>query len=409
MLESHPDWKPSLRLGHDEIQATDEVRFQRKVNRNARARPADLPPPDPNQPPATHQTPDQPPAAHQPPDQPPDHPPAAQECPHCPSRLDLINSLLEENRQLKKELDEYRWNENLLDGNNEKVLYYTGLPTFAMLQALLLHVVAYLPHGPLKKLSPFQQLLLFLMRLRLALPLQHLAHLFRVHRTTASEVFHHTLGVMYDRLSPTIFWPTRECLWASMPHEFVEAFGKNCAVIIDCFEVFTERPSCMEARSQSYSHYKHDFTCKYLIGVTPQGMISFISKGAGGKATDQFVTENCGILDKLLPSDVVLADRGFNIEESISLMYAVLKIPAFTRGRAQLEAKDVEETRAIAHLRIHVERVIGVCRNKYTILNSTVPVQMLLCCENEPDTTTLDKIVVVCCALANLCPSVVIG
>ena len=38
------------------------------------------------------------------------------------------------------------------------------------------------------------------------------------------------------------------------------------------------------------------------------------------------------------------------------------KIQAFTKGRAQLDAKDAEETRAIAHLRIHVERVIGLVR-----------------------------------------------
>ncbi|KAK7879850.1 hypothetical protein WMY93_033485 [Mugilogobius chulae] len=63
---------------------------------------------------------------------------------------------------------------------------------------------------------------------------------------------------------------------------------------------------------------------------------------------------------KLSPGDVVLADRGFDIKESIALMGATLKIPAFTRGRSQLEAKDVEQTRKLAHVRIHVERVIGV-------------------------------------------------
>jgi len=58
----------------------------------------------------------------------------------------------------------------------------------------------------------------------------------------------------------------------------------------------------------------------------------------------------------------------------------------------------VEETRAIAHLRIHVERVIGVVQNKFKFLHSTGPVNMLLKCEGE-NIMVLDKIVTVCCAL----------
>ncbi|XDV34388.1 hypothetical protein PO909_004549 [Leuciscus waleckii] len=33
MFENHPDWKPSLRLGHSDVKQTDEARFLRLVNR----------------------------------------------------------------------------------------------------------------------------------------------------------------------------------------------------------------------------------------------------------------------------------------------------------------------------------------------------------------------------------------
>ena len=72
---------------------------------------------------------------------------------------------------------------------------------------------------------------------------------------------------------------------------------------------------------------------------------------------DKKLTESCGILDKLLPGDVVLADRGFDVSESVGMMQARLHIPAFTRGKSQLSAIDVENTRTIANVRIHVERV----------------------------------------------------
>ena len=64
----------------------------------------------------------------------------------------------------------------------------------------------------------------------------------------------------------------------------------------------------------------------------------------------------------LLPSDLVLADRGFNIEESVGLYAARLQIPSFTKGKPQLSALDIETTRSLANVRIHVERVIGAVR-----------------------------------------------
>ena len=191
-----------------------------------------------------------------------------------------------------------------------------------------------------------------------------------------------------------------------MPHQFVESFGKNVAAIVDCFEVFIENPSNVLARAQTFSQYKHAYTMKYLIVITPQGVISFISEGWGGRTSDKHMTEQSGFLNKLLPGDIVLADRGFNIRESVGMMCAEVKVPTFTRGCSQLDAKDVEETRAIAHLRIHVERVIGVVRNTFKFLHSTVPVNMLIKGEGE-NLMPLDKIVTVCCALTNMCKSVV--
>ena len=56
---------------------------------------------------------------------------------------------------------------------------------------------------------------------------------------------------------------------------------------------------------------------------------------------------------------------------------AKLHLPAFTRGKNQLSALEVEESRSIANVRIHVERVIGNVRQKYSILKGTIPLNFL--------------------------------
>ena len=49
--------------------------------------------------------------------------------------------------------------------------------------------------------------------------------------------------------------------------------------------------------------------------------------------SDVKLTEECGLLRKLLPGDVVLADRGFTIQESAGMYCAEGNTPPFTRGK----------------------------------------------------------------------------
>ena len=126
------------------------------------------------------------------------------------------------------------------------------------------------------------------------------------------------------------------CLKKTMPIVFRKHFP-NCVVIIDCFEIFLERPTHLLAQAQTYSSYKHHNTVKYLIGITPQGTVSFISEGWGGRTSDKYITEHSNLLDNLIPGDTVLADRGFDIKDSVGSMLSRLELPAFTKNQTQLD------------------------------------------------------------------------
>lgn len=301
------------------------------------------------------------------------------------------------------------FDQDYLRDDDAKVSFYTGLPGYDILVKTFNYVSPYVTRKTIS-LNPFQEMVMVLMKLRLNVPLQDLAYRFGVSLPTVSRIFAHWLFIMDVRLSPLIKWPGREDLWRTMPQSFKFSFENKTTVIIDCFEVFCVKPSNLLARAQTFSSYKHHNTVKVLIGITPQGTVSFVSQAWGGRTSDKYLTENCGILNKLLPGDLVMADRGFTIHEGVALKHAKLVIPAFTKGKAQLDPVEVEMTQGIATVRIHVERVIGLLRRKYTILEGILPTHYLTCDPSdipEAQVPIIDRIIRVCSGLVNLCGPIV--
>ena len=289
-------------------------------------------------------------------------------------------------------------------GSPDKVAFYTGVPNVAVLDIIFGMIEEYLT--PNAKLSKYQQMLLCIIRLRMNYLFRDLAYQLNVSVATVQRAFHCTLDLLYAKLSFLIRWPERSQLRKTMPMCFRTAYQNKVAVIIDCFELFTEKPSGALNQVQTYSHYKHHQTVKYLIGISPQGTVTFISDGWGGRASDKHIVEKSGLLNHLLPGDILMADRGFKIADDVAFYQAKLVIPDFTKGKKQLHPLEVENTRKIASVRIHVERVIGLVVRKFRIFDAEIPLEFLKLRQGET-VPTIDKVVKVCCALSCLCPPIV--
>ena len=128
-------------------------------------------------------------------------------------------------------------------------------------------------------------------------------------------------------------------------------------MIIDATEVFIQQPSLPELQQRMFSSYKnHNNTFKALIGISPSGAATFVSKLYPGNISDKELTRQSGLLDLLEHGNSIMADRGFDIMDDLVPRGVKLNIPPFLRGKSQLDQRELIETRRIASLRIHVER-----------------------------------------------------
>lgn len=231
--------------------------------------------------------------------------------------------------------------------------------------------------------------MLVLVRLRRGFDVEVLGDLFGIHASNISRIFITWINFLYLELKFLIAWPSKEQVKSTLPKQF-KYFPKTRA-IIDCTEFFIQKPSLPSSQRVTWSQYKHHNTFKSLVGISPTGAFTFISKLFTGSISDRRIVEESGFVNKLEYGDDIMADRGFLIRDLLARNYATLNIPPFSMGK-QMTGKAVTKTRRIASARIHVERAIGRLKN-FKILQGIIPLKLH---------AVLDQIVIVCATLCNL-------
>ena len=97
----------------------------------------------------------------------------------------------------------------------------------------------------------------FLSWLRLDSPLKHTVWLFNLSKSTVSSRYIITwVNFVYFKLGCVPVWSTKDIVIEKMPECF-KATYPNTRVIIDCTELFCQKPSSLTIQSSLFSHYKH--------------------------------------------------------------------------------------------------------------------------------------------------------
>ncbi len=185
---------------------------------------------------------------------------------------------------------------------------------------------------------------------------------------------------MSDHLAELIVWPNRNSIRKALPISFRKSKTfRDIQSVIDCLEIEMEKPGSVLLQALTWSSYKNTNTIKFLISVTPNGIITYISIGYSGRITDEAITIAGGFLEELSQRApvTVLADRGFKrIEEQLLKIGCKLVRPPSVSTDVQPKVEEVYFSRRVSGIRIHVERVIRRVREfRYVAPHACVAIQ----------------------------------
>ena len=192
-----------------------------------------------------------------------------------------IQSLKQKNLDLQsevaltqKKLKVKSWSSILKSDFN--VQFYTGIPSFELFVKLHNVVAPFVTRrwrgisclsnkhrrfcrspkkfGPERKLSSQDEFLLTLMLIRLRLLKKDLADRFHISASVCSQIFNSWITSMAQVLGNLIYWPSKEEVAMSKPSRYNHLV--DLRTIIDCSEIFIEKPKDPHLQSSTWSNYK---------------------------------------------------------------------------------------------------------------------------------------------------------
>ena len=266
-----------------------------------------------------------------------------------------------EDLQNMQEKESYKQKHYTVSGLSAEVLRMeTGLPTKEVFNIVVLHAlrfkdcIVYYSGWKVESIKFEDQIFITLMKLRQNYTNLDLAQPFSCSVATIANIvtaFIHVLhSILFHDIMTTIL--SREKNVSCAPSSFSEF--TSCRIVIDCTDVEIAAPGLMSQQNATYSSYRGMHSYKVIVGVAPNAVITFISKLYPGSISDKAIVQQSGLLNHLVAGDMVLADKGFLIQDILPNDVSLNILPFLNNG--VFTESEVKKTKSIARARIHVEK-----------------------------------------------------
>ena len=178
----------------------------------------------------------------------------------------------------------------------------TGLRTKEVFNNVVNHAlrfkdsVNYFAGWNVESISFEDQIFITLMKMRQNYTQLHLAQLFHCSVATISDIvktFTHVLHeILFDDLMTTIL--SREKNKISAPSSFRQF--ESCRIVIDYTDIEVAAPGLMSQQNATYSSYRGMNSFKVIVGVAPNGVITYVRRLYPGSILDKTIVQQSGLL-----------------------------------------------------------------------------------------------------------------
>ncbi|KAK4879519.1 hypothetical protein RN001_007665 [Aquatica leii] len=241
-----------------------------------------------------------------------------------------------------------------LINSNSVLCSFTGLQNFDILNAIMNAVDMVYKDVRQHRLTLKNRIILTFVKLKLDLSFAVLSPLFGITQNLCKTYIATMVNILSEVLKCTIYLPDKTEILKNMPICFKNF--EDTAIVLDCTEIKIQKAKCLCCRIRFYSHYKSSDTIKFMTGVSPSGVISYISKAYGGRASDKIIFEQSKLFEIIEPQSAMMVDKGFLIDDLCALHGIKLYRPPFLKQKKQLSSEEAQRNAEIAAARVHIER-----------------------------------------------------
>jgi hypothetical protein len=273
---------------------------------------------------------------------------------------------------------------NLIE-NEQELALISGINSCKLFDTIVSLVISTNESPIHSLLSPHKRVLLTLMKLKLDVAYSDLAALFHLSSRTCKTIFYNTVSELSIILKRIIHLPPLDELKNRLSECFLE-FDK-VRLVLDTVEILVQSNPQHCCQTKTYSRHKGTTTVKFMTGISPTGVINFVSPAYGGRVSDKIIFEQSKLIKKLdMYKDEIITDRGFLVKE-ICDNHNIRLIQSSSK---KYNVK--EDNLKIAEAHCHIERTSQRVR-AFKMLSNRLPSNLIPLSED---------IVTVVCGIVNM-------